>query len=342
MSTSLSEQGIAAYNAGNHQEAGRLLSQAVKDEKTNPDAWYYLAQVLSDPEKKKQCLQMAIRVDPDYTAAREQLASLEQFEDDPFDDEPSNRAAPNGGSTPMRERTTSMGAGSSVSTGMFGAIPGAPASFSGDTAADLFKNFGQDSASALSGNVDAVASKATWWTVASAVVIAGFFNGLMLSVANIISTIRSDFVDITFPGIILWPFLGMLILGAGITAGGVLSYWYMARKESSATLLEHFGGFVGVVAPASLITGLLVALERLGLGDSFVNSVLTLRDILVSFDVFDGMNGYAWVLTVIAVVITGYTLFLLNKHFSHIHGSSGAAGWIAGVLALSVMAFTFI
>lgn len=338
MSTSLSEQGIAAYNAGNHQEAGRLLSQAVKEEKTNPDAWYYLAQVLSDPEKKKQCLQMAIRVDPDYTVAREQLAALESSEDDPFADadEPPSRA------TPTRQRTTSSGTGSGVSMGMFSAIPGAPASFSGDTAASSFQDFGQNSASVLSGDVEAVASKATWWTVASAVVIAGFFNGLMLSVANIISTIRFDFVDITFPGIILWPFLGLLTLGAGITAGGMLSYWYMARKESSATLLEHFGGFVGVVAPASLVTGLLIALERLGLGDSSINSVLTLREVLISFDAFEAMNGYAWVLMVIAVVITGYALFLLNKHFSRIHGSSGAAGWVAGILALSVMAFTFI
>jgi len=56
----------------------------------------------------------------------------------------------------------------------------------------------------------------------------------------------------------------------------------------------------------------------------------------------DERSGFSWVLTLIALGAVGFTLFLMNKRFSDLHGLSGAAGWISGILMVVVVAFVFV
>lgn len=71
------QQAIAAVKAGDKSTGQRLLAEVLKAEPGNETAWLWLATVLDDPEKKKQCLRQVLQIDPHHPAARKGLAQLE-------------------------------------------------------------------------------------------------------------------------------------------------------------------------------------------------------------------------------------------------------------------------
>src|SRR5262245_28000469 len=73
MSTSLSEQGIAAFKAKNKEQARQLLSQAVQQNPNDEQAWYYLAAAVDDLAQRKMCLERVLAINPNNTNARQVL-----------------------------------------------------------------------------------------------------------------------------------------------------------------------------------------------------------------------------------------------------------------------------
>jgi hypothetical protein len=75
---SLYEQAIEAFEAGNRQDARRLLKQVLQQDPRDASAWYYFAQLQDDAEKKREYLRRALVLDPQLDEARDLLDQLDQ------------------------------------------------------------------------------------------------------------------------------------------------------------------------------------------------------------------------------------------------------------------------
>src|SRR5262245_5039834 len=73
MSINLSEQGIAAFKAGNKDQARQLLSQAVQQDPNDEQAWYYLAAAVDNPAQRKMALEKVLAINPNNDRARQVL-----------------------------------------------------------------------------------------------------------------------------------------------------------------------------------------------------------------------------------------------------------------------------
>lgn len=60
------EQGILAYQTRDKDRALELFTQAVRDDPTDPVAWYWLGKCVPDPEKARYCFNRAAMIDSSY------------------------------------------------------------------------------------------------------------------------------------------------------------------------------------------------------------------------------------------------------------------------------------
>jgi hypothetical protein len=77
------DKGIALAKAGDKAQALSYLKQAVQQEPRNPTAWLWLAGVLDDSQKQRQCLQQVLNIDPTNIAARRGLEKLDASQPSP-------------------------------------------------------------------------------------------------------------------------------------------------------------------------------------------------------------------------------------------------------------------
>jgi len=77
------DKGIALAKAGDKAQALAYLKQAVQQEPRNPTAWLWLAGVLDDPQKQRQCLQQVLNIDPSNMAARRGLEKMDAPQPNP-------------------------------------------------------------------------------------------------------------------------------------------------------------------------------------------------------------------------------------------------------------------
>ncbi len=73
----LVQQGIAAYKAGNKEEAVRLLSEALRENRQDENAWLYLGAAIDDPGRKRQAFEQVLAINPDNEKAKNALARLD-------------------------------------------------------------------------------------------------------------------------------------------------------------------------------------------------------------------------------------------------------------------------
>ncbi len=81
-------QAIKMVEDGFHRQGAKLATEVIKDNKTNVDAWWVLANAVDDPERRMKALQQVIRLNPHHDEAREWLAELSAEDDSEafFDD----------------------------------------------------------------------------------------------------------------------------------------------------------------------------------------------------------------------------------------------------------------
>ena len=333
MATSYTDQGIAAYNAGDREQAAQLLTQAVRDdtEKMNPDAWFYMAQLMNDPDKKRQCLERVIRLDPNYPDAQSQLDEL------------------NGGGSGASQaadglRSEPAASDSGVSIGLLSAIPGAPPKVGPIELTAAAQDFAKRSQAALTMNTDTATENPSWWSVFTTAMLVSTLTGLFYVIQQIIISIRSE-TAVDFPGILTITFVVMLVGAGAAYAGAFASYWYATKQAGgNGSMLDHFQAAITLWAPASILSGLFIPVEALGIATgetfrTFRHNILTLDEVILQGIV--ERTGFSWALTLILLAATVFTLFLMNKRFSKLHGLSGASGWITGILMLVVVTFMF-
>jgi Flp pilus assembly protein TadD len=79
MATEMSQlvrEGIEAYKRGDRDEATRLLTEAIRVDRRDINAWLYLGAVLEEPDRKKQAFEQVLRLDPNNQQAKSALAKM--------------------------------------------------------------------------------------------------------------------------------------------------------------------------------------------------------------------------------------------------------------------------
>jgi tetratricopeptide (TPR) repeat protein len=70
------QQGIVAAQGGDRERAYQLIRQAILEDSQHAPAWYYMSFLLDDPDRRREYLEWALKLDPNYTAAQEALDQL--------------------------------------------------------------------------------------------------------------------------------------------------------------------------------------------------------------------------------------------------------------------------
>jgi tetratricopeptide (TPR) repeat protein len=76
MEQSSLQQGIEAAQRGDRERAYQLIRQAILEDSQHAPAWYYMSFLLDDVERQREYLEWALKLDPDYAAARDALDQL--------------------------------------------------------------------------------------------------------------------------------------------------------------------------------------------------------------------------------------------------------------------------
>ena len=69
--------GIAAFNAGEKENARFYLLKAVRDEPNNEQAWGWLSNTAETKDERIHCLQQVLRINPKNSAVEKMLKELE-------------------------------------------------------------------------------------------------------------------------------------------------------------------------------------------------------------------------------------------------------------------------
>ena len=70
------KQAIGMIKAGDRATATRLVTSVLKTDKSNPDAWFVLANALTERDKQIKALENALRLQPGYSRAQAMLDKL--------------------------------------------------------------------------------------------------------------------------------------------------------------------------------------------------------------------------------------------------------------------------
>jgi tetratricopeptide (TPR) repeat protein len=73
---SLVDEAIEAYKAGDKNGAVRLLTEALKRDPRNEQAWLYMGAALDDPDKRRQAFQRVLQINPNNERAKAALNRL--------------------------------------------------------------------------------------------------------------------------------------------------------------------------------------------------------------------------------------------------------------------------
>lgn len=73
----LIQQSVEALESGDRSRARELLSQALRLDRENDQAWYYLAWALETAYGARLCLEKVLQIDPNHSAAKRLLARIE-------------------------------------------------------------------------------------------------------------------------------------------------------------------------------------------------------------------------------------------------------------------------
>ncbi len=83
------QQAAGFLRANQLTEARALLVRVLRDHPESDQAWYLLSLAVTEPDKQVDCLQRALRLNPNYNAARERLAELQSISGAPLASLPS-------------------------------------------------------------------------------------------------------------------------------------------------------------------------------------------------------------------------------------------------------------
>jgi hypothetical protein len=324
----LTQQGIEAYKAGNKEEAVRLLSDALREDRQNEMAWLYLGAALEDPVRKKQAFQKVLEINPTNEKAKNALARLE------------------GGASPARSTSGSRPSGSSaapkkkVSSGGSGgegfAVPfnieGAPERVTIPYIIENGKMRAQQGLEIYTTRdfekIVTGAEGATMWDVVFIGGVGVVATGAAVLIGGLIGWPLGRF----FGGIggLFWPFLYAITTMVGTAAGfaGAIyaSHLYIKNEKIDVPLTQHGMYFALVALPVMLVSAAV----------TFISSAL-------------GILGCFFIplLAIASLALFLYGMYLIKGAFDRVYGTDNnrgiittviaAGGWFVGSLIASVL-----
>ena len=102
------QSAIEAAKQGDNDKALAFLKQVLNANPNDIDAWLVLAAVVDDPQRKRQCLNRVLKLDPVNVVAREELMEMdraEMGEASPFVSEPLDQIQPQDEPDPVRTQS---------------------------------------------------------------------------------------------------------------------------------------------------------------------------------------------------------------------------------------------
>lgn len=69
---------LASIKQGDKNKATELLRQAIASDQNDIDAWLVLSALIEQPERKRQCLNRVLKLDPTHKIAREEMLKLDR------------------------------------------------------------------------------------------------------------------------------------------------------------------------------------------------------------------------------------------------------------------------
>lgn len=320
----LIERGVKAYQAGNAVAARKMLSQAVKTEKRNETAWWYLAQAMDDTEKREYCLRMVLKLNPDHQQAQEALELGAAWS-------PTPPAAQGRATDSANDKA---GGGSSGGIHIPSGIPDAPESMSPNELIAFTQEVLQNSINIVTGK-DGV-GEATWWRFFLTVGVTGFIIGIIRDISAIAEVVVSQFLTLNIWSLVTTPFLTVISALIAVSVGCFVSHWYLTQRGGNERLVRHSYTLAEIWVPFT------IPLAILGVIDSAINplstDVVTLIRVLSSG--IPGMSAVALILTLVAAGITAYTVFLMSKALGRLYPAlNNREWWIGALLTLVLISF---
>jgi tetratricopeptide (TPR) repeat protein len=333
-SSSLAQQGIAAYKAGNKEEAVRLLSQALRQNRQDEDAWLYLGAALDDPVRKRQAFQQVLQINPDNEKAKNALTRLDQMQTG--QGAPAASARPAGtAATPSRSAMTKQ---KLYQDGI--AIPfdieGAPEKVTVPYLIEHAKErINQAIQIYVNRNYELIVSGAqgatmwdVWFTAGVGIVAVG--------VADLVGRLIGWPLSF-FPGGLgglFWPFVSAIVTmaatAAGFAGGLYASRYYLQSQGVNVSLPQH-GMYYALIFLPLLLANAVVGLVTHALG--FLNCLVFPLLILVGF------------------ALSIYSFILLKEAFDRVYGSAenrglitaaiSIGGWIVGLVVAGIVLAIF-
>ncbi|MCC6802713.1 MAG: hypothetical protein IT319_07495 [Anaerolineae bacterium] len=313
----LLQEGIAAFQAGDRAKAHELLSEVVKVDPENEQAWYYLAASESNPALRKQYLEQVLEINPGNAKAREVLDRIRAREADSAPAEPTPAPRSSGSShARLRSLDPAMDVPGAVidEPGSFRIpvrIPGAPER-------TTWERLARDGVALLRTGLDAVlrkpgvyedeVSRATWWRFwliagASAVgsAILSIFNALFLQVR--FSTSLFNIV-----AVLLTPFFFVLISLMTLFVGCYASHRWALTRGGNGSLVSHSYSVALILAPVTLINSAIsFVFNLLGIPTAPFTLIISLWALVVIADGFERLHIFSdpnqkWITAVIMIV----------------------------------------
>lgn len=318
----LLREGIAAFQAGDRETAHDLLSELVKLEPENEQAWYYLAASERDPAVRREYLERVLTINPDNRKAREVLDRIKAREAETTPaatsfEAPRPETTTSSGKSKIRElRQPAPGEARTAGKGIklpF-TIPGAPEYVDVEAAArdawDLLKS-GAQAIYRRPGVYAGEVAQATWWrfwlvSAAGAVIAAAVALFIALFLAIRLPGLLNIFL------ILFTPILAIPVLMGGMFVAAYGSHKLAERYGSGQPLVKHAMAGALVLAPLTAAYALInFVLLLVGIGSGLMILVIAAYGILTIADGYDNLHlfsdqSHKWVTS--AAMVIGYIL----------------------------------
>jgi len=329
MSEDMVQEGINAFKAGEKARARDILTEAVKQDSTNEQAWYYLAASHTKPEPRKQALEMVLKLNPNNTKAREML------------DKVNARLADKGeevvvASTPAKSESSSGAAFMNQGFKIPVEIPGAPERVTPKELFDAGWSLLRNSVGIFlkkPGAYEDEIQRATWWRFWLTVGTGSVVGGLLWAIGVLFLTLRFGFFDLTF----LWTFIfSTLINLVAVYAGCYASHWYATKQAHGlAPLVQHSHTMAAAWLPANVANAALGAVILILFGATFR------FDYLFAFGGL-GAFGLGLILAIVATIAVAiYTLTIQVKGVEILYKFVGNHLWLTVGIMLVVTGLVY-
>lgn len=322
----LTQQGIDAYKAGDKNEAIRLLTDAVRENISDTNAWLYLGAAVDDPIRKRQCFEKVLELDPTDERARNALQRLNMPDDSGPDIAGASRSIqPMGGGA--RSGGAAGDAGERFRNAWEGKegikipfnIPGAPETITIPEAVENGrKRILQASEIYTKQDFQQIISagaNATWWDSVFVAGVAAVVTGGAELFGSLIGWVTTFFAG-GF-GQLPWAFvqaaLVMVTTGFAFAGGTWLSKMYLDSQNTKVSFPQHAMYCAMAFLPISLVSAAL----------NFVSQSL-------------GFLACAIlpILGLVSIAASLYGLYLLWKAFESVYGTENNRGLITAAMAL--------